>query len=178
MRDDAFQDVLEQSGLKDTQQLFAAMEAELKTIAAARLRAERSTSLSTGDLINEAMLRLQELKSVDWQSMPHILAVASTFMRRILIDHARRKNSEKRAHQKVTLVTGLPEDTAKAEILDLEQALKALRDIDPEKASVVEMRFFGGMSNAQIGTVLELSEATVKRRWSAARAWLQDYLGQ
>lgn len=176
MSDDSLATLLAQSGLKNSDRVYTLIEQELKTIAAARLRSERSSSLSTGDLINEAMLRLQELDSIEWTGKPHVLAIASTFMRRILIDHARRKNSDKRAHQKVTLVTGLPEEQAPVEIFDLEQALNALREIDPEKANIVEMRFFGGMSNAQIGEVLTLSEATVKRRWAAARAWLQDYL--
>lgn len=176
MSEDSLATLLAQSGLTQSDRVYTLIEQELRTIAAARLRREKATSLSTGDLINEAMIRLQELESIDWQGRPHVLALASTFMRRILIDHARRKNAEKRAHHKVTLVTSLAEQQAPVEIFDLEQALQALREIDAEKANVVEMRFFGGMSNAQIGEVLNLSEATVKRRWSAARAWLQDYL--
>ncbi|MEO0412248.1 MAG: ECF-type sigma factor [Pseudomonadota bacterium] len=176
MSDDSLAALLAQSGLTESDRVYTLIERELRTIAAARLRRETATSMSTGDLINEAMIRLQELESIDWQGRPHVLALASTFMRRILIDHARRKNAEKRAHQKVTLVTSLADQQAPVEIFDLEEALQALREIDAEKANVVEMRFFGGMSNAQIGEVLELSEATVKRRWSAARAWLQDYL--
>ncbi|MEM1020640.1 MAG: ECF-type sigma factor [Sphingomonadales bacterium] len=166
----------ETTSLERSGEMYDLIERELKIIAAARLRQERSASLSTGDLINEAMLRLQQLENIDWQGKPHLLAVASTFMRRILIDHARRKQADKRAHQKVTLVTSLPDRETSIEIFDLERALAALRDVDKERCDIVEMRFFGGMTNEQIGDVLGLSEATVKRRWSAARAWLQDYL--
>lgn len=152
------------------------LEQELRVIAAARLRAESASSLSTGDLVNEAVVRLSAITQIEWKDRPHLLAMSSTLMRRILIDHARRRHSSKREHEKVTLVTGLPQQEPGFEIMALDMALKDLRAIDAQRADVVEMRFFGGMSNADISSVLGISEATVKRRWSAARAWLFDTL--
>lgn len=152
------------------------LEQELRVIAAARLRSEHASSLSTGDLVNEAIVRLSAITQIEWKDRPHLLAMSSTLMRRILIDHARRRHSDKREHQKVTLVTGLPQQEPGFEIIALDMALKDLRAIDAQRADVVEMRFFGGMSNSDIGDVLGISEATVKRRWGAARAWLFDTL--
>lgn len=154
------------------------LEQELRVIAAARLRAESTSSLSTGDLVNEAILRLSAIVEVKWTDRPHLLAMASTLMKRILIDHARRRGAMKRDHQKVTLVTGLAEQEPALEIMALDFALKDLRALDAQRADVVEMRFFGGMSSTDIGEVLGISEATVKRRWTAARAWLYDRLKQ
>lgn len=153
-----------------------ALEKELHAIAAARLRAESASSLSTGDLVNEAILRLSSIIKIEWADQPHVLAMASTLMRRILIDQARRRNSIKRGHQKVTLMTGLAQEEPAFEILALDMALQDLRALDPQRADVVEMRFFGGMANADIGKVLGISEATVKRRWAASKAWLYDRL--
>lgn len=152
------------------------LNTELTTIAAARLHGEKNSSMSTGDLVNEALIRLSAITQIEWKDRPHLLAMASTLMRRILIDHARRRHTDKRQHAKVTLVTGLPQQGPGFEIMALDMALKELREIDVERADIVEMRFFGGMTNTEIGTVLNISEATVKRRWSAARSWLYDTL--
>ncbi len=158
--------------------LFRALESDLRQIAAGRLAAERSTSLSAGELVNEAVIRLAGLDRIDWKSEAHILALASTIMRQVLLDHVRRKNSQKRHHDPVTLCTDIAHTEPKLELIALNMAMAELAQIDPERARIVEMRYFGGMSLPDIAVVIGLSEATVKRRWAATRAWLQDRLTQ
>lgn len=157
-------------------QLFTDLERELHLIAAAKLAGENNSSLSTGDLINEAVIRLSKLKEIDLQSKAHILALASRIMRQVLVDHARKRNSRKREHAKVTMVTNIGVWDRPIELLTLDWLLDELKDMDQDRADIVEMRFFGGMSIPDIALVLEMSEATVKRRWISTRAWLHDRL--
>lgn len=154
------------------------IQTELQAIAAAKLAQESRSSLSTGDLINEALIRLSGLKQMEFQSRAHILALASRVMRRVLVDEARKRNADKRCHGKVTLQTDIAEWQMPVELLALDMYLGELREIDPQRADIVEMRFFGGMSLTDISTVLDLSVATVKRRWQASRIWLHDRLMQ
>ncbi len=156
--------------------LFGELQRELDLIAAAKLAGEKNSSLSTGDLVNEAVIRLSRLKKIDLQDKAHILALASRVMRQVLVDHARKRDSGKRSHNKVTLVTNVGVWDRPIELLTLDWLLDELKEMDQERADIVEMRFFGGMSIADIALVLELSEATVKRRWVSTRAWLQDRL--
>ncbi|MEP3224567.1 MAG: ECF-type sigma factor [Parasphingorhabdus sp.] len=156
--------------------LFSDLQQELELIAAAKLAGENNSSLSTGDLINEAVIRLSKLKEIDLQSKAHILALASRIMRQVLVDQARKRNSGKRDHAKVTLVTNIGVWDRPIELLTLDWLLDELKTMDQERAEIVEMRFFGGMSIADIALVLEMSEATVKRRWVSTRAWLHDRL--
>ncbi|QJB70715.1 sigma-70 family RNA polymerase sigma factor [Parasphingorhabdus halotolerans] len=159
-------------------QLFVDLEYELQKIAAAKLAGEKNSSLSTGDLINEAVIRLSNLKAIALQSKAHILALASRIMRQVLVDQARKRNSDKREHAKVTLVTNIGVWDRPIELLSLELLLEELTEIDAQRADIVEMRFFGGMSISDIATVLDVSEATVKRRWMSTRVWLHDRLQQ
>lgn len=156
--------------------LFRALELDLRQIAAGRLVGERAISLSAGELVNEAVIRLAGLDQIDWKSKAHILALSSTIMRQVLLDHARRKHSQKRHHDPVTLCTDIAHVEPKLELIALNMAMTELGEIDPERARIVEMRYFGGMPLIDIAEVLGLSEATVKRRWAATRAWLQDRL--
>lgn len=156
--------------------LFSDLQRELELIAAAKLNGENNSSLSTGDLVNEAVIRLSRLKEIDLQGKAHILALASRIMRQVLVDQARKRNSRKRNHAKVTLVTNIGVWDRPKELLTLDWLLDELKDMDQERAEIVEMRFFGGMSIADIALVLEMSEATVKRRWVSTRAWLHDRL--
>lgn len=149
---------------------------ELESIASAKLAQELHSSLSTGDLINEAMIRLSRLNEMEFKSRAHILALAARLMRQILIDQARRRNADKRYHTKVTLQTNIGERQMPVELLALDMHLTELRAIDPQRADIVEMRFFGGMSQTDISTVLDISVATVKRRWQASRIWLHERL--
>ncbi|RYY46648.1 MAG: sigma-70 family RNA polymerase sigma factor [Sphingomonadales bacterium] len=148
---------------------------ELSQIAAARLRGERNSSLSTGDLINDAVVRLMRAQEMDIADRAHFIALASRLMRNVLVDHARSKQSAKRHHAKVELCTRVEGDQ-RFDLISLDSALLRLRAIDPLLMELVEMRYFGGMTTEDIGVVLSMSEATVKRRWQVARAWLTDAL--
>ena len=152
--------------------LFELLYQDLRQVSAALLRAESNNSLSTGDLVNEATIRLIGIKQIDWQDKSHFLALAARAMRRVLIDHARKKGSDKRRHQKVTLVTRFEGSQQRVDIDLLEKSLIRLSVIDEDKAKIVEMRYFGGMSLQDIAEIFGTSESTIKRQWRVARAWL------
>lgn len=154
--------------------LFELLYSELRQVSAALLRSERNSSLSTGDLVNEAALRLIRLDQIDWADKSHFLALSARAMRRVLIEHARKKNADKRHHHKVTLVTRLEGAAQRIDIDVLEKSLIRLSAIDPAKATIVELRYFGGLSLQEIAEVEGSSESTVKRQWRVARAWLLD----
>jgi RNA polymerase sigma factor (TIGR02999 family) len=162
-----------ESSARDT--LIARLHPELSQIAAARLRRERHCSLSTGDLINDAVVRLIRTDGLPLADRAHFMALASRLMRRILVDHARQKASAKREHVKVELQTNV-DGGQRFDLNALEPALIRLGVIDPQLSELVEMRYFGGMTIADIGLVMGMSEPTVKRRWQTARAWLADAL--
>lgn len=147
--------------------------ADLERAAAALLRRERNVSLSSGDLVQETLLRLIQLRQLEPADRAHFMALASRFMRRVLVDHVRAKKTDKRAHYRVTLVTEV-EGGRSVDLKALDEALLRLGNLDGQRAEIVEMRYFGGMSTGDIAEVLSLSEATVKRRWAGARAWLLD----
>ena len=151
--------------------LFEIFYPSLQQAASALLRNERQVSLSSGDLVHEAVLRLIHLNQIQWADSAHFMALASTFMRRVLVDHVRAKSAGKRGHRKVTLTTGL-EPQQPLDLQRLDETLVRLAAIDPEKAEIVEMRYFGGMTFADVAQVTGVSERTVKRRWLAARVWL------
>ena len=155
--------------------LIGRLHPDLSQIAAARLRGERNSSLSTGDLINDAVLRLLQSERRDLADRAHFIALASRLMRHILVDHARQKASAKRRHTKVELCTNI-DGAQRFDLIQLESALIRLGAIDAQLTELVEMRYFGGMTIADVAAVTGLSEPTVKRRWQAARAWLTDAL--
>lgn len=158
--------------------LFQLLYTELRQVSAALLRAERNASLSTGDLVNEAAIRLIRLDQIEWADKSHFLALSARAMRRVLIDHARKHNSDKRHHRKVTLVTRIQGQTAYVDMDLLEKCLIRLSAIDQTRANIVELRYFGGMSTAEIAEVTGTSESTVKRDWRVARAWLLDAMSK
>ena len=162
-----------ENGARD--QLVARLHPALVQIAAARLRGERDTSLSTGDLINDAVLQLMEVHPDGLVDRVHLLALASRMMRHILVDHARLKATAKRRHVKVELCTAI-DGGQRVELNLLESALIRLKVVDEQLMELVEMRYFGGMTVRDISVVMGLAESTVKRRWEAARAWLTDAL--
>lgn len=145
----------------------------LERTASEILRGEGHVTLTIGDLVNEAVVRLIGIDGLELQDRAHVKALSARLMRRILIDHARAKQASKRAHRRVTLVTNIAE-RPREDLLQLSHALQRLSAIDTEKAYIVEMRYFGGMTVADVSIVTGLSEPTVKRRWNAARAWLVD----
>lgn len=157
-------------------QLIGKLYPELEQIAAARLRREQNSSLSTGDLINDAVLRLVQMERISLADKSHFIALASRMMRHILIDHARLRSSSKRSHRKVELSTQIEDGPRRIDLGALDAALMRLRVLDEELMEIVEMRYFGGMTTADIAEVMGVSEPTVKRRWQVARAWLADAL--
>src|ERR1700677_4844430 len=132
-------------------------------------------SLQATALINELYLRLSDLKQVDWQNRTHFFAICARQMRRILTDEARLRQTEKRgggAH--VVSLDEAPEvaSAAHADVLAIDDALKALAVVDERKSKVVELRFFGGLSVEETAEVLNVSPDTVARDWRLAKAWL------
>ncbi|MEM1149195.1 MAG: ECF-type sigma factor [Pseudomonadota bacterium] len=160
-------------------QLFEVLYEELRQISAALLRAESATSLSTGDLVNEAVIRLIRLDRIEWSDKTHFLAIAARAMRRALVDQARSKAANKRQHHKVTLLTQTDDQRLDRIDLDaLDKALIRLAVIDEQKVAIIEMRYFGGLTIEEIAESTSLSEATVKRQWRVARAWLYSALNE
>jgi RNA polymerase sigma factor (TIGR02999 family) len=156
--------------------LMSAVYEELRRQAASYLRRERHDhTLQPTALVHEAFLRLIQQQNLDWQSRTHFFGVAAQMMRRILVDYARERNAAKRPRpaERVPLEDHVasvpPPDT---EVLMLDLALNDLAAIDPRQAQIVELKYFGGLSEQDVATVLSLSRATVTREWQAARAWL------
>jgi len=138
-------------------------------------RENEGHTLQATALIHEVYLRLVDFGSVRWQDRAHFFAVCSRLMRRILIDFARSRGSLKRGgnERKLELGEGLiVSPDVPTELLALEEALTKLAQDQPRKSKVVEMRFFGGLTNKEIAEVLRVSTDTVKRDWELARAWL------
>lgn len=162
--------------------LLPVVHSELRRQAARYLRRERRNhTLQPSALVNEAFIRLVDQRNVRWQNRAHFLGIAAQAMRRILIDHARTQQRIKRGgiQQNVTLDEGMLATTARSiDVLALDQALTRLAAIDERQASVVELRFCGGLSVEETATVMNISAATVKREWSMAKAWLYTQLSQ
>ena len=155
-------------------ELIARVLPELEQIAAAKLRKEQTSSLSTHDLINEALLRIIG-SNPHIDNRAHLLALVARLMRNVLVDQARARTADKRKHFKVELNTQV-EGGTKIDLLQLETALIRLEAIEPSYAEIVDMRYFGGMTMKDIAEVTGWSKPTVKRRWQTARAWLSDAL--
>ena len=137
-------------------------------------------SLDATTLVHEGYLRLLAQVPSGWQNRSHFLAIAATMMRRIVIDHARRRAADKRgaSWQRVTLeLPACGTETSGVDVIALGEALDELERLDPGQARLVEARFFGGLSIEDTAEVLGVSPATVKREWRIARAWLWQRLG-
>jgi RNA polymerase sigma factor (TIGR02999 family) len=149
---------------------------ELRRVAAKHLRRERRDhTLRPTALVNETYLRLVGQKRVLWQNRAQFFAIAASHMRRILVDHARRRGADKRYGDRgrVTLQEGLAVSRSRdIELVALDEALGDLAILDPQLSRVVELRFFGGLSIEETAEVENVSPATVKRKWDVARAWL------
>ncbi len=154
---------------------------ELKRLAHHYLKGERAGHvLQTTDLVNEAYLRLIDSQSVQWQNRAHFFAIAAQLMRRVLVDAARKRNFQKRGGGalQVSLNEALPLGNQRGpDLVALDDALQTLAAFDPRKCKVVELRFFGGLSVKETAEVLQVSQDTVMRDWSLARAWLLNQLG-
>lgn len=151
---------------------------ELRRLAHFQMRQERPDhTLQSSALVHEAYLRLLGENTPQWESRSHFFAIAAQLMRQILVDYARRRGAGKRGGGAVTLSLEDAEVLAPGkekdlDVVALDDALKALAQIDARKAQVVELRFFGGLNFDQTAEVLGVSAVTVARDWSTARAWL------
>ena len=162
-------------------QLFALLYDELRRIARGHLRRESpGHTLSATALAHEAWFRMADQTRTQWRNRSHFLAVASTMMRRILVNHELARRAAKRDAELVPVTLSGLEQIGAAPDRDLvavHEALLAFEAVDPRAAKVVELRFFGGLENEEVATVLGISLATVKRDWTLARAWLHRELG-
>jgi len=153
---------------------------QLRRRAAVQLRGEaRNHTLQPTALVHEAYLRLADQQHVNWQNRAQFFGLASQMMRRILVDHARRRNMRKRSGQwvRVSLADhAQPEPTADFDVLVLDELLVRLAAFDVRKSRVIELRYFGGLSLEETASVLDVAPRTVEREWRAARAWLHSEL--
>ena len=154
---------------------------ELRRQASRHLRKERAGhTLQTTALIHEAYLKLVDQRNVRWQNRSHFFAIASQAMRRILVDHARERNREKRGGA----AENLPLEEAMfavskekpVDLVALDEALTRLAELDRRQARIVELKYFGGLGNEETAEVLGVSNATVRRDWNFAKAWLHQQL--
>ena len=164
-------------------ELLPLVYADLRQRARRYMRQERSChTLQPTALVHEAFLRLVDQRSVRWQNRSHFLAIASTAMRRILVDYARTHSRAKRGSGYAVeplddAEPGAAVDIDRVDVIALDVALNRLARRDPQQAQVVELRYFGGLSVDEAAQVLGVSAATVNRDWAMARAWLFVELG-
>jgi RNA polymerase sigma factor (TIGR02999 family) len=156
---------------------------ELRRLAAKYMRNERAgNSMQATALVHEVFLRLVAVDSVNWQDRAHFFAVSANMMRRILVDRARARGMAKRGgaalHLNLDEVPEIASGSRDREIVAIDEALDALAQIDPRKAKVVELRFFGGLSVEETAEVLKISPQSVMRDWKMARAWLMTELAR
>ncbi len=156
-------------------ELLARVYRELTQLAARHLaRESRPSTVQPHALVHEAYLRLVDMNRVQWQNRAHFFGIAARLMRQILIDQARRRDAAKRdGGVRVTLSDlALDQGQPDTDVLMLHQALEKLAAIDPDRAHLVELRFFGGLTIEETAECLGSSPATVKRHWEVARGWL------
>ena len=150
--------------------------AELKRLAAFHLSRERSDhTLQPTALVHEAYLRLVDQRQVNWKNRAQFLGVATEMMRRILMNHARKRAAVKRGSGAKRISLSLVSESFQQpdiDLISLDDALAELQKLDPRKSRLVELKFFGGMTGEEIAEVMNLSTATVDREWKLARAWL------
>lgn len=153
---------------------------ELRRLAHHFMEGQRSDhTLQTTALVDEAYLRLADQTKANWQNRAHFFAVAARAMRHILVDYARSNQAQKRGGGAVKIeldeVAIFSPQESEA-IVDLHEALERLGSLDPRKARVVELKYFGGLKHDEIAEVMKISSVTVRRDWTFARAWLRDEL--
>jgi RNA polymerase sigma-70 factor (ECF subfamily) len=161
--------------LRARDDLVRLVHAELRKRAVAYLRRERRDhTLQPTALVHEAYIRLLRQRRVAWRNRAQFFGVASQMMRRILVDYARERQAAKRPGGiRVTLDQAvIAAEAPDCELLMLDDALHALARLDERQAKIVELKYFGGLSEEEVGAVLSMSRATVTREWQSARAWL------
>ncbi len=165
------------SGDKEAQhRLLETLYDELRSRARHLMLGERhGHSISATALVHEVYLRFVNQSGTSWKNRGHFLAVASTVMRRVLVDYARARNSAKRGGQWQSLtldVSEIEDPSIAPSLIEVDDALEALAAIDEMQARLIELRFFGGLTIDETAELLEISPATAKREWQMARAWL------
>ena len=155
---------------------------ELRAVARRYLARERpGHTLQSTALVNEAYLKLVGQRDVQWQNRAHFFGVAAQLMRRLLVDHARRRKRAKRGSggTRITLVEGLASvEPVDIDAIALDDALQSLEQLDPQKGRLVELRFFGGLTVEETAEVMGTSAGTVKREWQFAKVWLYRRMQQ
>jgi RNA polymerase sigma factor (TIGR02999 family) len=157
--------------------LMPLVERELRKLAKFYMRREgEAHTLQTTALVNEVYLKFVDQKRAQWHNRAHFFAIAAQLMRRILVDHARRRLRLKRGGGVTELsldgVFGFSQEKS-AELLALDEALSRLAELDPQKSKIVELRHFGGLSVKETAEILNIAEVTVIRHWGLAKSWLR-----
>ena len=164
------------------ERLMPVVYSELRKLASNYMRRQNpGHTLQATALVNEAYLRLVDSSQVNWQNRTHFFAIAAQLMRRVLVDTARRKNSLKRGGEnlRVTLDEGVELPIEKeTDMVALDEALKQLAMLNPRHSRIVELRYFGGLTEEQTADILKISSRTVRHDWHLARAWLFRELGR
>jgi RNA polymerase sigma factor (TIGR02999 family) len=166
----------------DVDALVAAIYEDMRRLAASHLHGERQDhTLQPTALVHEAYVKLIDQRNTDWKDRLHFFAVASRIIRRILIDHARAREADKRGGDR-TLISltdqDVPGPAREVDLIALDEAMEELAAIDPQQAKIVELRYFGGCTIEETAELLQLGKRTVDRDWQAAKAWLFVRLGE
>ena len=175
-------EAVERGDKQASDELLPLVYSELRRLAAQRMSQEAAgNTLQPTALVHEAWLRLVGNQNVAWQNRAHFFGAAAEAMRRILIEHARRKSRLKRGSGQALLdiadldiAAAIPDD----KILLVDEALEQLKSESPERARIVMLKFFAGLTNEQVAEALNLNERTVRRQWNFARAWLFDRISR
>ena len=171
---------LEQGDVSAAKGLFPVVYNDLRDLASRYLNDERKGhTLQPTALVHEAYMRLVDQTRVDWQGRTHFFAVGAQAMRRILVDHARKRQAARRGGglQRITLDEQMAgEWQREQDLLDLDDALLKLAELDPRQARMVELRFFSGLKVSQVAEVLGMSKRSVEREWTMVRSWLRREL--
>lgn len=169
--------IIERIELSERDELMILVYSQLRRLANVYLQRERTNhTLQPTALVHEAYLRLIEQDDVKWQNREHFVGLAASMMRRVLVDHARGHKRGKRGGGKYKLSLTEADRFTTDENVDLtvlDEALERLTETYPQKAKIVELKFFGGLTIEETAKVLEISDTTVERDWRFARAWLQ-----
>lgn len=157
------------------ERLLPLVYAELRKLAQSYMQNERSDhTLQATALVHDAYIRLVDWENVSWQNRAHFFSVAAQVMRNVLVDHAVKRRAQKRDFgQRIELSEDIRfNGDSDLDLIDLDQALEALKKFEPQQAKIVELRFFGGLSIEDAAHVLDISPATIKREWAIAKTWL------
>ena len=163
----------------DTDRLLEIVYEDFRRLAGSYLDDTRSNTLQPTAVVHEAFIKLVDHRDVDWRGKSHFFAVGATAMRQILVDHARKKSTQKRGGDRQQVV--LDEHLAlspqrEADVLALNDVLEKLAEIDERRAKIVEMRFFAGMTEQEVAVALNVSKSTVEKQWAATSRWLRKEL--